>query len=201
VEHSDQLACQNQRRPDCIDWFVLNAPDRGEIRLQVTATNPDGITPDYVVTTADQQVDPLQHASNEGRREVGMTWSADPGAYYVAVSSSPAPTGLQYKIVAWYQPAASREEPQPRFETTSWMVLEIEAEMGEPRFVVIDGGRINGLLEGFRGRLIERGRSIAEIEIVDVFDEGSRARIATELVDQITPQTAAEIDVPVGGTP
>ena len=80
------------------------------------------------------------------------------------------------------------------------MVLEVEAASGRPRFVIIDGGIKNGLQRGFRGRLVERGRSIAEIEIVEVYDEGSRARIATELADRITPQTAAEIDVPVGVT-
>jgi hypothetical protein len=135
---------------------------------------------------------------------VRLTWSGDPGAYFVAVSSDARQAGLQYQIVAWYQPArdaAGREESGPRFETSSWMVLEVEAERGRPRFVIIDGGRKNGLHGGFRGRLIERGRSIAEIEVVDVFDEGSRARIVTELIGQITPQTAAEIDVPVRRTP
>ena len=95
------------------------------------------------------------------------------------------------------EPRPPLEELQPEFEITSWMVLEVETASGEPGFVVIDGGSKNGLQRGFRGRLIDRGRSIAEIEIVDVYDEGSRARIATELVDRITPQTAAEIDVPV----
>ena len=98
------------------------------------------------------------------------------------------------------QPAPPLEELKPRFETTSWMVLEVETESGQPRFVIIDGGRKNGLQRGFRGRLIGRGRSIAEIEIVDVYDEGSRARISTGLVDRITPQTAAEVDIPVGDT-
>ena len=98
------------------------------------------------------------------------------------------------------EPRPPLEELQPEFEITSWMVLEVETASGEPGFVVIDGGSKNGLQRGFRGRLIDRGRSIAEIEIVDVYDEGSRARIATELVDRITPQTAAEIDVPVVDT-
>jgi hypothetical protein len=201
LQHSDRLACQDERQPDCIDWFVLNLPGEGEIRLEVTAANPEGITPDYVVTVANYRTDPLRHASNEGGREVLMTWSGDPGAYFVAVSSGATQPPLRYDIVARYHPARPREDSQPRFETTSWMVLEVEAERGQPRFVIIDGGSRSGLRKGFRGRLIERGRFIAEIEIVDVFDEGSRARIATELVDRITPQTAAEIDVPVGGTP
>ena len=91
-------------------------------------------------------------------------------------------------------------DSRPRFETSYWMVLEVEGAGGQPRFVVIDGGRKNGLRRGFRGRLIEGGRSIAEIEIVEVYDDGSRARIATELADRITPRTAAEIDVPVDDT-
>ena len=98
------------------------------------------------------------------------------------------------------RPTPPLEESKSRFEITSWMVLEVETEGGQPRFVIIDGGNKNGLQRGFRGRLIERGRSIAEIEIVEVYDEGSRARIATELVDRITPQTAAEVAVPVGDT-
>jgi hypothetical protein len=204
VEHSDRLACQNERQPDCIDWFALDLPEAGEVRLEVTAANPEGLAPDYTVTLADERTDPLQQASNQGRREVRMTWSGDPGAYLVAVSSGPTQADLQYDIVAWYQPAreaAAREDSGPRFQTSSWMVLEVESEMGRQRFVIIDGGRKNGLHRGFRGRLIERGRAIAEIEIVDVFEEGSRARIATELVDRITPQTAAEIDVPAGAAP
>ena len=99
------------------------------------------------------------------------------------------------------QPAGSPlGDSRPRFETSYWMVLEVETASGQPRFVIIDGGRKNGLQRGFRGRLIEGGRSIAEIEIVEVYDDGSRARIATELADRITPRTAAEIDVPVDDT-
>jgi hypothetical protein len=201
VEHRDRLACQDKRRPDCIDWFVLNLLGEGEIQLEVTAVDGEGHTLDYAVTVANHRTDPLRHASNEGSREVLMSWSGDPGPYFVAVSSDAAQPPLRYDIVARYQRARPPEESPPRFETTSWMVLEVEAEGGQPRFVIIDGGRRNGLRKGLRGRLIEHGRFVAEIEIVDVFDEGSRARIATELADQITPQTAAEIDVPVGGSP
>jgi len=183
-----------------MDWYVVRLPGKGEIRLEVTATSSEGLTPDYVVSIANDRADPLQRASNQGRREVQMTWSGASGAYFVGVGSGALKSRLHYDIAVRYQ-APSREDPAPKVETTSWMVLEVESEGGQPRFVVIDGGNKNGLQKGFRGRLIERDRSIAEIEIVDVFDEGSRARIATELEDQITSKTAAEIDVPVGGAP
>jgi hypothetical protein len=206
VAHSDRLSCQDEEQPDCIDWFVVNLPGEGEILLEVTAASPEGATPDYAVTVANHRTEPLRHASNQGGPGVRMHWSGDPGDYFVAVSSGAPQPPFRYEIVARYQPAPPREEPKPpreepkpRFETTSWMVLEVEAERGQPRFVIIDGGSRGGLRRGLRGRLIERGRFLAEIEIVDVFDEGSRARIATELVGRITPQTVAEIDVPVAG--
>jgi hypothetical protein len=198
VEHSDRLACQDRWRPDCVDWFVLELPGEGKIQLEVTATHPEGLAPDYEVTIANHRADPLQQDSNQGRPVVRMTWSGDPGAYFVAISAGPTKAVLQYEIVARYQPAAARDDSRPRFETISSMVLEVETERGRPRFVILDGGRRNGFRQGFRGRLVERGRFVAEIEIVDVFDEGSRARIATELVGAITPQTMAEIDVPAG---
>jgi hypothetical protein len=201
VGHRDRLACQDERQPDCIDWYVLDLPGDGEIQLEVRADEGEGPPPDYAVTVANHRTDPLRHASNEGSREVLVSWSGEPGPYFVAVSSDATQPPLQYDIVARYQRPRPPEESRPRFETTSWMVLEVESEGGQPRFVIIDGGGRSGLRKGFRGRLLERGRFVAEIEIVDVFEEGSRARIATELADQITPQTAAEIDVPVGGSP
>jgi hypothetical protein len=200
VKHSDQLACQDRRAPDCTDWYVVRLPSEGEIRLEVTATSSEGLTPDYVVTIADDRADPLQSASNRGRREVQMTWSGASGAYFVGVGSGAQQSGLHYDIAVRYQPPHP-EDPEEEVKTTSWMVLEVESEGGQPRYVVIDGGSKSGLQEGFPGRLIEGDRSIAEIEIVEVFDEGSRARITTELEDQITSKTAAEIDVPVGGAP
>ena len=201
VEHRDRLACQDKREPDCIDWYVLDLPGDGEIQLEVTAVEGGAPASDFAVTVANHRTDPLRHASNEGGREVLVSWSGDPGPYFVAVSSGAAQPPLRYDIVARYQQARPPEELPPSFETTSWMVLEVESEGGQPRFVIIDGGGSSGLRKGFRGRLIERGRFVAEIEIVDVFEEGSRARIATELAGQITPQTTAEIDVPAGRSP
>jgi hypothetical protein len=208
LERRDRLDCQEPTPPDCVDWFALEIPREGEIRLEVAATHPEGLAPDYEVTLANHRGDPLRRLSNQGRTEVQMEWSVDPGTYFVAIGSGPSKTVVQYRLLARYQPLAARDDSQPkreqrretRFETVSSMVLEVETGSGRPRFVVIDGGRRSGHRTGFRGRLVEGGRSVAEIEIVDVFEEGSRARIATELAGAITPQTMAEIDIPVGVT-
>jgi hypothetical protein len=206
VSHSDRLDCKARKQPDCLDWFVVRVPAEGEVDFEVAGNNPRGLTPDFAVVIANHRGEPLERASNEGGSEVRITWSGTPGAYFVAVSSGASKTILQYDIVARYELPPSPPPPRPdpprrRFETTSWMVLEIEVEQGQPSFVLIHGGARNGLREGLRGRLIERGKRIAEIEIVEVFEEGSRARIATPLAGQITPQTTAEIDVPVKGAP
>ncbi len=62
---------------------------------------------------------------------------------------------------------------------------------------MIDRGRADGLGPGMRGRLIDDGRPIATVEIVDSYEEGSRARIEGALLAPIRPDTRAEIDVPV----
>lgn len=206
VPQSDRLDCKDRKQPDCLDWFVVRVPANAEIDFKVVGNNPRGLTPDFAVIIADHRGEPLQRASNEGSAEVRISWSGAPGAYFVAVSSGASHRVLQYDIVARYEPPPPPPPPRPepprrRFETTSWMVLEIEAEAGQPRFVLIHGGSRNGLRAGFRGRLIERGNKIAEIEVVEVYEEGSRARIATPLVGEITPRTTAEIDVPVSGAP
>jgi hypothetical protein len=206
LERRDRLDCQDPTRPDCVDWFVLEIPAKGEIRLEVTATHPEGFAPDYQVTLANHRAEPLRRLSNQRRPEVQMAWSGDPGTYFVAIGSGPSQTVVQYRLLARYQPLAAREgsrakreqRREMRFETVSSMVLEVETGSGRPRFVIIDGGRRSGHRAGFRGRLVEGGRFVAEIEIIDVFEDGSRARIETELAGAITPQTTAEIDVPAG---
>ena len=51
--HADRLACQSQRRPDCIDWFALELPEAGEIRLEVTASGPEDPDLDYTESITD----------------------------------------------------------------------------------------------------------------------------------------------------
>ena len=208
LERRDRLDCQDPTRPDCVDWFVLEISGKGKIRLEAAATHPEGLAPDYQLTLANQRGEAIRRLSNRGRAKVQMEWSADPGTYFVAIGSGPSETVVQYRLLARYQPLVPRDDSprkrersrETRFETVSSMVLEVETGSGRPRFVIIDGGRRAGHRVGFRGRLVEHGRSVAEIEIVDVFDEGSRARIETELAGAITPQTMAEIDVPAGVT-
>lgn len=59
-------------------------------------------------------------------------------------------------------------------------VLDVEEDGGVPTFVLIEAGETEGIRPGMKGQLLERGARIAEIEVVEVFPEGSRARIQGE---------------------
>ena len=60
--------------------------------------------------------------------------------------------------------------------------------------MLIDGGQKDGLRAGLRGRLRDGKRTLGSLVVVDVFEEGARARIEGPLSGEITPDTVAEIE-------
>jgi hypothetical protein len=80
-------------------------------------------------------------------------------------------------------------------------VLEVEGRPGDPRSVLISRGERDGIRPGLRGRMLQDGEEIATVEIVDVYPDGSRARIDGTLRAPITPDTRVEIDVPLDDGP
>jgi hypothetical protein len=72
-------------------------------------------------------------------------------------------------------------------------VLDVEQEEGQPIFVLLDAGEPERIEVGMRGRLQDSGTILGEIEIVEVYRDGSRARLLGELSGEITIDTAAEI--------
>jgi hypothetical protein len=72
-------------------------------------------------------------------------------------------------------------------------VLELEQEGGEPVYVLLDAGEPQKVRVGMRGRLHEGAATIGEIEIIEVYRDGSRAKLLGGLSGEITIDTAAEI--------
>ncbi len=109
---------------------------------------------------------------------------------------------LSYEIVAEIKKPrvkSVRPRPPPRppeMRRVLGEVLEVEKCEGKPCSVLIDKGRPEGIREGQSGKLVEKGKAIAKIEIVDVYDAGSRAQILGSLEATITIDTQAEIEVP-----
>jgi len=72
-------------------------------------------------------------------------------------------------------------------------VIEVERADGVPIAVLIEAGIPTGVSRGQLGRLVEAGREIGRIEIVDVYSGGSRARILGELSGPITANSVVEV--------
>jgi hypothetical protein len=80
--------------------------------------------------------------------------------------------------------------PQP---IVSAEVLDAEIVEGEPAFVLLDAGKPDGVEVGLQGQLRDGGTVIGEIQVVEVYADGSRARILGELRGDISFDTLADI--------
>ena len=82
--------------------------------------------------------------------------------------------------------------PQRRVLVTA-EVLDIEEEGGGAAFVLLDAGAPDRVAAQMRGRLMEQGVPIGEIVIVEVYADGSRARVIGALTGEVGIDTVAEI--------
>jgi hypothetical protein len=83
--------------------------------------------------------------------------------------------------------------PSPMRGGVQAEVLDVEERAGTS-FVLLDAGAPHAVAIGMRGQLVEGDAILAEIEIVEVFADGSRARILGELKGSISIDTKARID-------
>jgi len=72
-------------------------------------------------------------------------------------------------------------------------VLDVEERAGTS-FVLLDAGAPHKVAVGMRGVLLDGDRTLAEIEVVEVFADGSRARVLGEIMGSIGIDTKARID-------
>ncbi|MCG8590041.1 MAG: hypothetical protein MJE66_12190 [Proteobacteria bacterium] len=194
----NQLDC---RRGDCVDWYRLYVPTRGQLRVQVTtaATKPDRVVP-FRVALGDERAQVLQEtASDEG--SLLIHWPVSERPYFLRVRSD-ANTSLHYAVVAVAvvetagRPRTVSSPPPPRRLET--LLIELEDGPGEEQYVLIGSGADAGVKQGDRGRLTEGPVTLAEIEIVEVYPDGARARLTSPLRGTLTPASGVEIDLPTG---
>jgi len=195
---ADELWCDPDRlwskKGDCGDWLELEVADRGAVRIEVESSSgrlvavsvhdPHGGRLDSVYTGTDGSAD--------------LRFDPSSSRYYVAVE----PAGMEdrratYRVRAVQEPPPPPPPQEPRFQSVKGAILEVERGRGGERTVVIDLGQPGGVRVGQRGRLVDGGNEIVEIEIVEVYPDGSRARLEGTPASRITPQTEALIDVPV----
>jgi len=140
--------------------------------------------------------------SNEGPLRFEVVTFLTPGQQKVRhVAPKPTPTRDRPPTTSARDEVPDAAEASASLPTTSTPgsvfvraeVLDVEAEPGGARFVLLDKGVPSGLRENMRGALVEGGTSLGTFVIVEVYQDGCRARIEGELTRQVGIDTVAEI--------
>jgi hypothetical protein len=204
----DALDCEEG---DCADWYHFETHEAGTLRVAAVRLEDERELPEFSLTLADRDGGVLAEASNGGETRVRFTHPkakgqyAPPGRFTLAVQTPAEDEGaLGYELRVTFtakpapkpKPVAPREAP-PRFRTVKAALLEVEARADGGEAVLLDQGSRSGVAPGQLGRLLVGGKKLADIEIIDVYPDGSRARIRGSLGAAITPNTVAEVDVPL----
>jgi hypothetical protein len=201
----EALHCSRGR---CVQMFrvVVEKPTT----LVVEADAPaDPLLPDFFLVLEDPQGNPIGDDREAQKRPRRIVRSLDPGLYFVRVGGQDEKGDLlSYKLrvrprtVATRKPVTRTSPPPARPTPPSpppapvyieSELLEVERDGGEPVAILIEAGTSQGLVPGQSGELVEGGRVIGRIEVVDVYAAGSRARIIGGLRAPITLDTRARV--------
>lgn len=191
----------NCRKGDCADWYLVRLRDRGTLHVELAPGPAEGREA-LVLGVADHRAHGLAEEPSTAGRPASLAREVTPGPYFVTVRA-PAKSGARpYRLRAWLEvpqaaPAPPPPPPEPRFHTLDTELLEVEKGAGGEQFVLFGLGRRDGMRPGQRGRLVQDGQSLGELEVRDVFPEGSRARLLGSPARPITPHARVEIDVPL----
>jgi hypothetical protein len=92
--------------------------------------------------------------------------------------------------------------PEPPAPQAVWVVaevLDVEEADGEPTAVMIEAGAPDGIVPGLQGELYEDDAVIGQIEVVEVYPSGSRAKIVGPLTAPVSFDTLSRIQIPPDG--
>lgn len=194
---------------DCSDWYRFETSGAGTLRVAAVRVDDGRAVPEFSVTLADADGKVLAQATSGGQTRVRFTHPeakgqyAPAGVFTLAVQTPTEGEGalgyeLRVAFTAKPAPVAKPVAPraEPRFRTVQAALLEVEDRAGGGQAVLLDQGSRSGVAAGQRGRLLVGGKKLADIEIIDVYPDGSRAQIRGSLGAAITPDTVAEVDVP-----
>lgn len=192
----DELRCDRAEGPDCVDWYRFRPTAPGTIRVAVAplvaeGEKPPAEPPPFELAVTDEAGRELGRAAAGPDAPVAAVEVAvrSPIAFFASVGLPPGSGRHAYQIQL---EAKLRSAPS---QSRRWAVLEVDRSRAPETSVLIDGGRADALRPGQRGRLVENGRTLAQIVVTEVFEEGARARIEGALSGTITPDTVAEIEV------
>lgn len=199
------LHCHKKR---CNASYTLEVPRGGRLTLDLRAAGGEGL-PDLSLLLEDARGRVVGASVRPQERPRVIRKNVAPGTYHVRIHA----LGSNGEIVSYdllaelekkrakrrkrAEKKKSAAKPRvPQFHVVTSEVLEVERDGGEPAFVLIEAGKNAGIEVGLAGSLVENGKPIAKIEVVEVFPDGSRVRILDRLSAPITIATQAELKVP-----
>ena len=204
--HADTLQCSEG---DCADWYRLEAPEKGALTVEVgpgarevpleKAAPLGGLTARLVdaagATLATESLAKGDHLQ--------LHADVAPGTYLVEITPTDREAAVGYALRGVFKaaPPPAKPPPAPRFETRRAAVLEVEGARTQEQTVLLDAGESAQLHPGMRGVLVDSGKKLGQVVIVNVYPDGSRARVEGVLAGPITPRTVAEIQVPLAPEP
>ena len=194
---SDSLSCG----PDCADWYRTQVSSSGTFAVDIDSTASAKSPSSFTVELWSQDGRRIDSKLGTPGRALQVRAPVTAGWVYTAVKVSKGDLGYTIrarllKAKAQPRPAPVPQAPRVQYRSVTASVIELEGH-GQGRKVLIDKGTDAGLRSGQKGRLVDGGRTLVEIEIVEVFAEGSRARLLGKLGGVVSGSTRAVIQVPV----
>ena len=200
----DSLKCDEG---DCADWYTIEVDQKGPVAIQLDPDTGPAWSVEVELLVYDEVGTVIENVRTDGRPEIAVKPELAPGKYFIAVGSATGGNTVPYALVAREEkkaPAAApnaRKTPaaKPKVETRRGSVLEV-SDGG--RSVLLDIGKSQGIKVGQKGRLFTDGAAAGALEIVEVYPEGSLARVSGN--GKAEANSTAEIDVPAaapGSTP
>jgi len=203
----------NCRRGDCADWYRVRLATDGMLIINARAMRGDKAIEPFRISLENGFGVFLKKIENVALNEQSLERFLIAGVYLIGLESTAESGPVGYQFSAFFIPVASavsvdrptqapgtvgrHERPaavKPRRIEAE--VLEVEGSMADPTGVLLDLGRAGGAALGLRGQLREGGSLVGEIELVEIYEEGSRARLASPLLRPITPGVRAVIFLP-----
>lgn len=197
------------RAGDCLDWHRIRVVDRGTLRLGARATRSDKPDARFAVILADGFGETIERLEDLGEAQRELTRVLEPGFYLIGVESPARAKALDYQLTTDFEPIVAPPPPvrpkvepkppsptRPTHRSVDAEVLEVEGQLSQPTGVLLDLGRDRGVTEGMTGELLEDGRIVGKIRVLDVYEEGSRATVELPLLRPITPRVKAVLHFP-----
>jgi hypothetical protein len=186
---------------DCVDWYKTPVDGSGTLEVRVDPRPGAGPPPRFHVELYRADLSALGSAIGDPGAAAGVRTRVAAGSTFTRVRVEGGAMG--YEIHArLLRPSSSAPPPRPpappppRFQTVTARVIELEGRAGSEQRVLVDKGSNSGVRAGARGKLVDAGRTLAEIEVIEVFADGSRARLLGPMHGVVSAETQAEIQVP-----